>query len=125
MRHEIRHLDDGRVLLPTLAVTLKKLIRHAQRFGTEEVFETAEADGFDPKTLALLRVELDRIDGTLRPVDRPHRRRRTEAEAVLAAVELRNAGLVIPAIADRLHVSDARARHLLRLGQEASLAEAA
>jgi hypothetical protein len=42
--HEVVHFDDGQFCIPTLPLTLRALVRHAEKFSTEEVDETAETD---------------------------------------------------------------------------------
>jgi hypothetical protein len=98
------------------------LIRHAEKFGTECVFETAcgysdwkggkpfEWDRGNPR-LVRLRLELDAIDAErkvgLRGLGRSPRRRRSSGETAGAVRQLKAEGLVVSAIADKLGVSDA------------------
>jgi hypothetical protein len=99
---------------------LTKYIRHAEKFGVECVFETAQDDGaLSMRHLARLRLELDAIEA-----DRKRgrftvgaRRRRSSDETATAVLMLRDEGLVVAAIADKLGVTDRYVkRHLKEAG---------
>lgn len=64
--HPVQNLASGAILVPTLpGPTLQQYIRHAERFGTECVFETAIAD-LDAESLGLLSLHLRRVDSRWR-----------------------------------------------------------
>jgi hypothetical protein len=90
-------------------------LRHAQLYGAECVYETA-ATHLPAGELALLRVELDRIDAHQprgRFASKTRKRRRSREETLAAAVALREQGLVIGAIADKLAITCKVAKELL------------
>jgi hypothetical protein len=96
--------------------TLTDLIRHAQRFGIDGVYETAAQDGLDKRGLALLRVELDRIEAACKNgrYTVGKRRRRGPDETREMIIALRARGLVDRAIATKLGISYERVRKLGR-----------
>lgn len=109
--------------------TLANFIRHAELFGIECVAETA-VDYLCRSELERLQIELDAIERE-RKAGRftvGKRRRRSELETVRYAAalaqELSERGLgrvaLEQAIADKLGVSDAYARRVLKLGREMS-----
>jgi hypothetical protein len=104
------------VVVPTLALTSEKLLAHASSYGTDCVYDTA-ATHLSAGELALLRVELDRIDRSAptrgRFAPKPRRRRRSREETLAAAVALRQQGLVIGAIADKLTITRKVVKELL------------
>jgi hypothetical protein len=95
------------------AVPLAEYMRHAELFGVELVYETASGNGFSERELARLRVELDAIEAGRKRgrFTVGSRRRRTPEETAEAVRMLRDEGLVIAAIADKLGISD---RHVKR-----------
>lgn len=92
---------------------LASLLRHAELFGVEGVYETAGIS--DPVDRAILRLELDAIEAKRKngryTVGR--RRRRCVAETVELVALLRAQGLVKTAIADKLGISDDYVRKCL------------
>ena len=91
---------------------LEAFVRHAERFGSELVVETART--------RLTLTELAKLEGELallgrrnggRPVET--RQRRTSSELRRQVAALRERGLVPLAIADALNISDRRCRKLL------------
>lgn len=99
-----------------MSVDTDAFIRHAQLFGIECVFETADSNGFSGRELALLRVELDAIERG-RKAGRytvGSRRRRSPEETVQAVRLLRDRGLVVGAIAVKLDVSNGYVSKCLR-----------
>jgi hypothetical protein len=89
-------------------VTLDQLIRHAQSFGTECVYETGEQEGLSSADFARLRVELDELDAGRKSrfgFKIGKRRRRSSDETRDAALALSVDGFVPKAIADKLGIS--------------------
>jgi hypothetical protein len=96
-------------------VTIAALLKHAELFGAECVYETACQNGFSETELVLLRVDLDAIEARRKNgrFTVGKRRRRSPGETAEVVSLLREHGLVVPAIADRLGVSDAYVRRIL------------
>jgi hypothetical protein len=88
----------------------EQLLRHAQVFGPESVIEVAELL-LPERELARLRVEVDLLERR-RSRYGPRRRRSTQ-ETLLAAVAMREEGLVIGYIAEKLGVTAKTVRELL------------
>lgn len=88
--------------------TLPEYLRHADRFGTELVYESAAMDGQDATILALLRVELDAIKAGRKSngYSVGKRRKRSREETAKAVEALSLAGLTRVEIAAKLGVSD-------------------
>jgi hypothetical protein len=86
----------------------ESLFRHADRFGSDGVAETASVYAID------MRVKRDAA--------RPKRRRRTSASLRAEVLELRGRGVVPLAIASVLNVSDRRVREILREDGSSSVA---
>jgi hypothetical protein len=109
------------------APTFEQFMRHAELFGIECVFETA-AEYLPVVEMDRLRIELDAIERERRhgrfTVGKNRRRSETETVryAVALAQELAEAGLSSRAIgnkvADKLGLSDAYARRVLKPGGE-------
>jgi hypothetical protein len=57
-----------------VTATIEQLVRHAQKFGIELVYETASSNGFSENELAYLRRELRHIETEQRPGCRGRRR---------------------------------------------------
>jgi hypothetical protein len=86
---------------------LEALLRHARLFGTEGIVESA--DGLSAGELAILRVELARLDSAGRGLYRP-RHRRSLAATRAAVWDLDERGLVIGAIAEKLDLTEPTVR---------------
>lgn len=116
--HAVTSYADGSFAIPTLPRSLADHTKHARHYGTEAVYESAEAEGHGPRTLARLRIELDAIDGKPRQVHgftvKAKRRRRSSEETKAAAEALSVEGLVPAAIASKLGIGEKRTRELLR-----------
>jgi hypothetical protein len=87
--------------------TLEEFVRHAERFGTECVYETAAEGYLGERELRRLRIELDSIE-VARRSGRYHvgrRRRRSRAETRVAAQVLADRGLTRVEIAEKMSVS--------------------
>jgi len=106
----MRHLDAP---TPTLA----EFIRHAELYGTELVYETAE-DFLGESELMQLLLELNRIDGKPAPGHRftkPTKRRRlTTAQQIKAAEYLRAEGAPNSRIATHLGVGVKRVETIFK-----------
>jgi hypothetical protein len=91
----------------------EQFLHHAKVYGTELVIETAE--GLLPeRDLARLRVEMDALDRRpSRRFSRLPRRRRSTEETMLAAVAMREQGLVTGYIAERLAITEKTVKALL------------
>jgi hypothetical protein len=105
-------LDGSWILEPS--ATYQALVRHAERFGVESVYETAEESGLSAADLARLKVELASVaDG---------RRSRFGTKAKTAALNggdvqaLYESGLTPEEIASELRWSLGRVRKVLREG---------
>lgn len=96
--------------------TLQEYVRHAELFGIDCVYETAEELGLPAVDMALLRIELDDIEarrmGSRYTVGK--RRRRSADETHRAVVALSVAGLVTAAIADKLGIGEKRVVDLVK-----------
>jgi hypothetical protein len=91
----------------------EQFLRHAQLFGTELVIETA-ARLLPERELARLRVEIDPLSRRRRRRFAPSpRRRRSTMETMLACVDMREQGLVIGLIAEKLSISEKTVKELL------------
>jgi hypothetical protein len=115
--HHVVQYADGSFDLPTLPrPTLKDFIRHARKFGTECVYETAEMY-LGGKALGRLRIELDAIEAGRKSggFTVGKRRRRSKQETIAAVLALSEDGLVRSAIPDRLGLSDSRVKQYLRV----------
>jgi hypothetical protein len=105
---------------PTAALEhpgLDQLIRHAQSFGTECVYETGEQEGLSSADLTRLRIELDELDAGRKSKHGfriGKRRRRSSEETRDAALALSVDGFVPKAIADKLGISDRTVRGYLK-----------
>lgn len=101
-----------------MSFALEQYVRHAELYGTECVYETAEEEGHGPTTLALLRIELDSIEAGRKSSSGKYtvgkRRRRGADETHRAVVALSTAGLIPAAIANKLDISKNRVQQLLR-----------
>lgn len=113
--HHVVHYEDGAFTIPTLKPTLDTLLRHARKYGAEGVYETA-TPLFGEKALERLRVELDSIEAGRKSggFTVGKRRRRSEEETRQAVLSLSVEGMVVPAIADKMGLSDATVRRHLR-----------
>lgn len=63
---------------------LEPLLKHARKFGTAQVMETAIEDGFELAALVLLQEELDKVDAAeakKRRFGGPYKKPRLTAEA--------------------------------------------
>jgi len=90
----------------------ERFLRHAQLFGADFVLETAKPL-LTEREVARLRVEVDLLDRrSSSRSSRPRRRRSTE-ETMLAAVAMRDEGLVIGYIAEKLGISVKTVKELL------------
>jgi hypothetical protein len=98
----------------TLRPAVAALIRHAEKFGPDCVVETAR-DYLAPPELAVLDLELARLNSTNRGPGRRRQRRTTVGlrDQVLA---LNGRGLAAAAIADTLNISDRRVANILVTG---------
>jgi hypothetical protein len=91
--------------VPVSDISVEAFLRHAQLFGPESVIETAE-QLLPERELARLRVELDGLHRrSSRRASRLPRRRRSTHETLLACVALREQGLVVPYVAEKLGIS--------------------
>jgi DNA-binding NarL/FixJ family response regulator len=111
----VHHEDKVGVSIPTLPPTLEQLITHARRYGVGGVYEAAELC-FGPKALARLQVELDAIEAGRKSgsgFSVGKRRRRSREQTRAAVVQLSLEGFVVPAIADKLGISDKTVRNYL------------
>jgi hypothetical protein len=91
----------------------EEFVRHAQAFGPELVIETAQ-QMLPEREVARLRVDVDALNHrSSRRTSRPTRRRRSTQETMLAAVALREQGLVIGYVAELLGISVKTVRELL------------
>jgi DNA-directed RNA polymerase specialized sigma24 family protein len=101
--------EDGSFRFPTLPRrTLAEYVRHAEKFGTELVYETAEQDGLPAKELALLRVEIDYLVATAKSggYSVGKKRQRSKEETAKAVELLSVAGLTRREIAEKMVLSD-------------------
>jgi DNA-binding NarL/FixJ family response regulator len=108
-KHKVIHYEDGRFRVPTLEpVTLDQYLRHAHKFGTECVYETAEMSGLSKRDLALLRIELDDLEARKRGerFSIGKRRKRSREETQQAVELLSVAGLTRKEIGGKLGLSD-------------------
>lgn len=106
----------------TAGVGFHDLRRHAELFGPDLVIETAEPL-LTERELARLRVEVDALER--RRSRYGPRRRRSEAETMLAAVAMREEGLVLAYIAEKLGVTEKTVKELLaRHRRESASAQA-
>lgn len=112
---EITHFADGSFRIEGPQPTLAEFVRHAQKFGTELVYETASMS-LGPRALARLQVELDAIEAGRKSgsgFSIGKRRRRSREQTREAVVQLSVEGFVIPAIADKLGLSDKTVKNYL------------
>ncbi len=88
--------------------SLQEYLRHAELYGTDGVYESAEAEEHDSSTLALLRVELDALEAAARSgrYSAGKRRKRSREETTNAVRLLSVGGLTRREIAAKLGVSD-------------------
>jgi hypothetical protein len=94
---------------------LRDYLRHAQLYGSDCVYETA-ATHLAAGELALLRIELDQLERRAvkgRFARKARKRRRSGEETLIAVVTLREQGLVVGAIADKLGISIKVVKELL------------
>jgi hypothetical protein len=92
---------------------VEKFVRHAQAFGPELVIETA-ASLLPERDVARLRVEVDALERRARRrFGANPRRRRSTQETMLAVLALREQGLVLGFIGEKLGISEKRVRELL------------
>lgn len=102
--------EQGRPVDAT--VTLEQFIAHARKFGSMCVMETALEMGLGEVDLAKLQIVCLEVEATRKAKSgRRRHRSRTTAEIVLA---LKEQGLVVSAIADRLCVTDLYVQRVLR-----------
>lgn len=109
------HKPDGTVV-PMSPPTLAELLRHAERFGSEGVYETGAAF-LAPSALARLRVDLDQVERNRRgrygtKIGKARRRSPEETKAMVTQLSVE--GLIVSAIADKLGVSDAYVTRILK-----------
>jgi transposase len=107
-----------------LPPTLAELVTHAEKFGTAEVFETAELYLAMPE-LIQLGTELERIDTERRKRfgPQPKRRKLSREQKLRAVAFLAKEGTPPARIAKHLGISPTHARRLMREA-ETSLADA-
>ena len=115
MRRELTHFGDGSFRLEGPQPSLADFIGHAKRYGTAQVYETA-AMSLGPRALARLQIELDAIEARTKSgsgYSIGKRRRRSRAQTRAAVIQLSVEGFVVPAIADKLGISDKTVRNYL------------
>jgi hypothetical protein len=115
MRRELTHFGDGSFRLEGPQPSLAEFVTHAKRYGTAQVYETASMS-LGPRALARLRIELDAIEASRKSGSGftiGKRRRRSRGQTREAVVQLSVEGFVVPAIADKLGISDKTVRNYL------------
>jgi hypothetical protein len=91
----------------------EQFLRHAELFGPESVIEVAE-QLLPEREVARLRVEVDALHRrSSRRASRLPRRRRSTQETLIAVVALREQGLVIGYIAEKLSITEKTVKELL------------
>jgi hypothetical protein len=103
-------LDGSRTVEPS--PTYETLIRHAERYGVEEIYETGEQMQLQPADLAGLKADLREI--ALGKRSRFGTKTKTAATNDLDALALYEAGLTREEIASRLKWSLNRVRKAIR-----------
>jgi hypothetical protein len=108
-------LDGSRTVEP--APTYETLIRHAERYGVEQIHETAEQAALQPAELAGLKADLREVAFGKR--SRFGTKTKTAAMNAGDARALHEAGLTLEEIASRLKWSLTRVRRAIRAKGEA------